>query len=88
MQLTESAHDVVDAFGQRLVCPFDRYRDCFPDYLDNPIGSSASLNLAVTLDELLAVNARNRRFSDTRNDCFVDPVGAMCFGMRELSVAR
>ena len=74
MQLTESAHDVVDAFGQCHVSPLDRHRHRFLHHRYDPFGENAPFALAVKVDEPLAIDTRYPGFTDTGNDCFVDPV--------------
>src|SRR5690242_5642008 len=79
MQPTEPVNDVIDAFGEGHVSPIDRHSNRFPYKLGDVIGEGASVALAVAVDELVAVNARYRRFPDTCNDCFVDRSTSMYF---------
>lgn len=72
MFLTESAHDVVDAFYKRLGPPLNGHRDRLLNDPDHSVAELRTIILAVSIDQLLKVNPRYRRVLNTRDDGLVD----------------
>ncbi len=74
MLLAESAHDVVDAFGEGLGSPIDGHGDSLLNDPDYSVAEPGTFSLTVHLGQFLEVNPRYCRVLDTRDDGLVEQV--------------